>query len=71
MHESSGDDCSYANKEEAELVDIYVRRLLSVGLQQEHIGVITPYNGQLEILRSLLNEEHPNLEIKTVDGFQV
>jgi superfamily I DNA and/or RNA helicase len=40
------------------------------GLRPEQIGVITPYNGQLELLKNLLLPEFPTLEIRTVDSFQ-
>ena len=42
----------------------------AVRLSPEQIGVITPYNSQLEVLRSLLQPEFPTLEIRTVDSFQ-
>lgn len=56
------------NEGEAEIVKNMVEELLSNGLKQNDIGVITPYNAQVEILRSLISYE--NIEIGTVDGFQ-
>jgi len=56
-----------------------VRVLLGCGLRHSEIGVITPYNAQVEVLRDMLAEERavPSatgegsaLEIGTVDGFQ-
>lgn len=61
---------SHSNTLEANVVQQYVRRLLASGLTQENIGIITPYNGQVDVLRLLLHEEFPSLEIRTVDGFQ-
>ena len=34
------------------------------------MGVIAPYSSQIELLASHLQNTHPQLEIKTVDGFQ-
>ena len=39
-------------------------------MQQRDIGVITPYNGQVEELRSILTVPYPGVEVRTVDGFQ-
>ncbi|NPA58213.1 MAG: IGHMBP2 family helicase, partial [Aquificae bacterium] len=54
------------NPEEAKLVKLVAEELLSAGLKPEDIGVITPYKDHEEYLKKLL----PQLEIKTVDGFQ-
>ena len=32
--------------------------------------MIAPYRGQIDLLSSHLQSKHPQLEIKTVDGFQ-
>jgi ATP-dependent RNA/DNA helicase IGHMBP2 len=76
---------SYRNTHEAAVVYKHVQQLYALGLTPEQIGVITPYNGQLECLRDLLYEkeeagsdskegsatsESRKLEIRTVDGFQ-
>lgn len=45
---------SYRNTAEAEIVIAHIYRLYELGLKPEQIGVITPYNGQLELLRELL-----------------
>ena len=56
-----------------------MRALLRAGLRHDEIGVITPYNAQVEVLRAELEEERqvPSavgegsaLEVGTVDGFQ-
>eukprot|EP00605_Chrysophyceae_sp_TOSAG23-4_P000054 GSChrysophyteH1.ASY1.ANO1.56.1 assembled CDS len=60
---------SSSNEHEVQLVLHHVRALTR-GLSPEQIGVITPYNGQLELLRTVLKPEFPTLEIRTVDSFQ-
>jgi len=59
---------SYENPCEAQWVERIVDSLLNCGLKTKHIGVITPYDDQVELLRSLLPID--GLEIKSVDGFQ-
>jgi len=45
--------------------------LLAAGLTESQIGVITPYNAQVNRLRDLLAAQcHAGLEISSVDGFQ-
>ncbi|GKY95692.1 hypothetical protein MPSEU_000530100 [Mayamaea pseudoterrestris] len=71
MHESVNAAGSRYNVGEAEIVARQVRALVNVlGVQQEEIAVITPYNGQVEILRTILLADFPKLEIRSVDGFQ-
>ena len=45
---------SFRNPAEAEVVVAHIYRLFELGLKPEQIGVITPYNGQLEVLRELV-----------------
>lgn len=59
---------SYENPCEANLVQKIVETLLKCGLKPKHIGVITPYDDQVELLHTLLPID--GLEIKSVDGFQ-
>jgi len=61
---------SHSNVGEAEVVSKHVRRLVQRGVSVSQIGVITPYNGQLEVLRGMLKPDFPLLEIRSVDGFQ-
>lgn len=49
---------------------LLVERLLIAGLYETDIAIITPYNGQVEILRTMLLLSYPKLEIRSVDGFQ-
>ena len=49
---------------------IYVKQLISSGIDPSEIAVITPYNLQVELIRLQLREKFPALEIRSVDGFQ-
>ncbi|CAI5700818.1 unnamed protein product [Peronospora effusa] len=61
---------SKSNEGEARVVARHVRALLAAGLKEDEIAVITPYNKQVQILKALLLESYPKLEIRSVDGFQ-
>ncbi|RWS25935.1 DNA-binding protein SMUBP-2-like protein [Leptotrombidium deliense] len=64
------DEHSKGNEGEANLVTLYIQSLIDLGVDSSTIGVITPYNLQVEMIRNRLSEKYPNLEIKSVDGFQ-
>ncbi len=76
MYEEMSVKGSSRNPSEALIVKTHVCRLLDSGLRADQIGVITPYNGQLEVIRALFDEESDGdsrfsgLELRTVDGFQ-
>eukprot|EP00537_Pseudo-nitzschia_pungens_P007889 CAMPEP_0172377752 /NCGR_PEP_ID=MMETSP1060-20121228/69070_1 /TAXON_ID=37318 /ORGANISM="Pseudo-nitzschia pungens, Strain cf. cingulata" /LENGTH=1157 /DNA_ID=CAMNT_0013105461 /DNA_START=1692 /DNA_END=5165 /DNA_ORIENTATION=+ len=70
MHEQETEAGSRFNEGEASLVSQHVRNLLDLGVEQNQVAIITPYNGQVELLRNLLLPEFPRLEIRSVDGFQ-
>ncbi len=57
---------SFANETEARVVKEIVNALVEGGLKLEHIGVISPYDDQVDLLSNIL----PPVEVKTVDGFQ-
>ncbi len=61
---------SRSNSGEAELVCAHVEKLLKRGVAQTDIAVISPYNAQVGLIRSLIGERFPNVEIGSVDGFQ-
>ena len=61
---------SQENALEAALAVRHVRALLAAGVRADDIAVITPYNGQLALLVAALREDHPALELGSVDGFQ-
>jgi ATP-dependent RNA/DNA helicase IGHMBP2 len=70
MHETANAAGSRYNDGEAQLVAQHVRSLLEIGLQQDEIAIISPYNGQVDLLRTMLLPDAPKLEIRSVDGFQ-
>lgn len=61
---------SKANELEVELAVRHIKTLLNDGLQQDQIGVITPYAFQVSKLRREIRENWPGIEVGTVDGFQ-
>ncbi len=56
---------SRENPLEAKIVVNIVERLLEIGVREEWVGVITPYEDQVDLLRSKLD-----VEVNTVDGYQ-
>ena len=70
MYESVNAAGSRYNEMEVDLVAQHVGRLVSFGVPAQEIAVITPYNGQVEMLRSRLLGDYPKLEVRSVDGFQ-
>ena len=54
------------NPEEAKIVQLIINKLKELGVLPEDIGVITPYKDHEEYLKKLV----PDVEVKTVDGFQ-
>ncbi|KAJ2558016.1 hypothetical protein EV175_001009 [Coemansia sp. RSA 1933] len=61
---------SKTNKTEVSLVSKHVERLVSYGTKPTDIAVITPYAGQVRLLRLEIGKRHPGIAIGTVDGFQ-
>ncbi|KAK1335647.1 hypothetical protein QTO34_003440 [Cnephaeus nilssonii] len=64
------EDQSKGNPGEVRLVSSHVQALVDAGVAASDIAVITPYNLQVDLLRQSLAHRHPELEIKSVDGFQ-
>lgn len=60
------------NEGEADLALKHARDLVGSGLSISDCAIITPYNGQVDLLRSLVEEDPTlkGLEIGTVDSFQ-
>ncbi|WP_457621710.1 IGHMBP2 family helicase [Persephonella sp.] len=54
------------NPEEAKAVKSIVEKLKETGVPAEDIGVITPYKDHEDYLKKII----PDVEVKTVDGFQ-
>ncbi|KAG0273740.1 hypothetical protein BGZ95_010469 [Linnemannia exigua] len=67
---SGGPDDSKLNRGEATTVVEYVKDLMKAGVTAGDIAIITPYSAQNALLRQLLKEDYPEIEIGTVDGFQ-
>jgi hypothetical protein len=61
---------SKANVGEADVVVKHVLGLTALGLRPQDMAVVTPYNAQVALLRSLLAPSFPGLEVKSVDSFQ-
>ncbi|GIY48193.1 DNA-binding protein SMUBP-2 [Caerostris darwini] len=71
LHEMQAeDDESKGNEGEADLVAFHVSSLIKSGLNPSDVAVITPYNLQVDLIKSRLADKYPKLEIKSVDGFQ-
>ncbi len=61
---------SYENIKEAEIVKELVQELLDMGLEEDKIGVISPYLSQVKRIKKLLDIDERIVEVKSVDGFQ-
>jgi hypothetical protein len=85
MDESDCQGGSHRNEYEADIVLKHVRMLVLSGVSPCDIGVITPYNGQLDLLKQVLLNRDASLtsttsdaavvdlegvEVRTIDGFQ-
>ena len=57
---------SYYNSDESEVVFELVRKYSRKGIDNDDIGIISPYLGQVRILK----EQMPFIEVNSVDGFQ-
>ncbi|RXN00564.1 DNA-binding protein SMUBP-2 [Acipenser ruthenus] len=64
------DEQSKGNPGEVEIVAAHIQALSEAGIKAKDIAVIAPYNLQVDMLRQQLSHKHPELEIKSVDGFQ-
>jgi predicted DNA helicase len=61
------DSTSKENPFEVEIIKELLEKMLKIGIKEEWVGIITPYDDQLDLLRKSLKEK---VEINTVDGFQ-
>jgi ATP-dependent RNA/DNA helicase IGHMBP2 len=84
MHEDSADSSSsHRNMNEAQIVALHTITLLCAGIKPVDIGIITPYNGQIEVLRDLfarldilaLRAAHPHSvamqSLASLDGIDI
>lgn len=67
--EKSTGGFSKHNIEEVRVVEYTLRSLISLGLREEDIGVITPYKEQRDLIQKVALD-FPGVEVSTVDGFQ-
>lgn len=68
---SVGGGGSKYNELEALLCIQHLQALLHAGVKPGDIGIISPYNAQVSLLKKTLHEKELNgVEISTVDGFQ-
>jgi DNA polymerase alpha-associated DNA helicase A len=82
MHESQDADfgkfaglsvlesASRFNEGELDIVENVLEKLIKAKVSPNVIGIISPYNAQVERLATLLGDRWPDLEISSVDGFQ-
>lgn len=64
------DELSKGNPGEVDIVELHIKALTDAGVKAKDIAVIAPYNLQVDLLRQKLSTRYPDLEIKSVDGFQ-
>ncbi|XP_075611770.1 DNA-binding protein SMUBP-2 [Balearica regulorum gibbericeps] len=64
------DEQSKGNPGEVELAGLHIQALVEAGVKAQDIAVVAPYNLQVDMLREHLCHRYPELEIKSVDGFQ-
>ncbi|KAJ1649304.1 ATP-dependent RNA helicase, partial [Dispira simplex] len=77
QEEISPSGTSYLNRTEATACEKAVTRLLKLGVDPQHIGVITPYEGQrsymvnyMQFSGSLRKDLYKEIEVASVDAFQ-
>ncbi|TPX62287.1 hypothetical protein PhCBS80983_g00513 [Powellomyces hirtus] len=60
------------NQGEAALVQAYLKTLLAAGVRAADIAIISPYNGQVALIKSMVRELEGGelVEVGSVDGFQ-
>ncbi|XP_043829131.1 DNA-binding protein SMUBP-2 isoform X2 [Dromiciops gliroides] len=64
------DEQSKGNPGEVQIVSLHVQALVDAGVRVGDVAVIAPYNLQVDLLRQQLSSRYPELEIRSVDGFQ-
>jgi superfamily I DNA and/or RNA helicase len=70
FEEKAGDNNeSRQNPDEAELVRKHLDELISSGLSDESVGIISPYRAQVDVLRAMFSHLK-NVTVNTIDSFQ-
>lgn len=72
MREASVGEGTHANEGEAAVAIAHARALVRRGVDASEICIITPYNGQVELLRGLKGADDlvRGVSVRSVDGFQ-
>lgn len=70
MYETGGQNESKYNEGEALITIKIIQKLLKMGLPQNEIGVISPYNAQVGLIKSKTKALNINVEVHSVDSFQ-
>lgn len=70
FEESGGANESKWNEGEAKVVVALVSRLIAAGVAPKDVGIISPYNAQVDLLRNRLRPQYAEIEIASVDSFQ-
>ena len=52
------------------MVVFFIEYLIKIGVKKSDIGVITPYRGQVKLIKSKMPSDMKDLDISSVDGFQ-
>lgn len=70
--ESSAPDTTGSKYNEMEVLVVvqHLDRLIEAGVDPAAIGVISPYNAQVSLLKRTVHPKQPRVEVATVDGFQ-
>jgi hypothetical protein len=69
--ETSAGDLSFSNENEANAVAKIIQMMIQRGITDKKIGVISPYRGQVSLLRKKIHPFlHQALKIATIDSFQ-
>ncbi|CCK71439.1 ATP-dependent 5'-3' DNA helicase HCS1 KNAG_0H00230 [Huiozyma naganishii CBS 8797] len=58
------------NENEALVVKSHILKLIGDHVSPECIGIISPYSAQVTLIKGMIREMYPSIEISTVDGFQ-
>ncbi|KIO28302.1 hypothetical protein M407DRAFT_22509 [Tulasnella calospora MUT 4182] len=62
---------SWFNIEEASVVRDYIRELCQdLKIEEEQMGIITPYRAQVRKMRTILHVDFPNVKVGTTEEFQ-
>lgn len=68
LEEHRLDSTSKFNRLEASIVSLIVEKFIDKGMKKVDMGIITPYNDQVDLIKRMLQSE--NLQVSSVDGFQ-